>query len=229
MRNPLKSGKGSGVQASDLLFCYTGPVMRKHWFFDFDGTLCDTEADIKAAWREALRQLGRPCPDFDRLYTTGPTLDAIVKRLFPDAAPELVEQVRALFAPLYDQSGFPQTRPYPWMLTRLNALRAEGCRLYVATNKRYRPLEALRARLGWETLFDGWYAFDMYPGERLTKGELLVRAMREHGIAPEDGVMVGDTGGDIAAGKTAGLYTIGCTWGYGRAEDLNDADEIWNA
>lgn len=203
--------------------------MRKHWFFDFDGTLCDTEADIKEAWREAIRQLGRPCPDFDRVYRTGPTLDEMVARLFPGSGPDLVEQVRALFGPAYDQSGFPQTAPYPWMVTRLDALRAEGCRLYVATNKRWRPLAALRTRLGWETRFDGWYAFDMYAGERLTKGALLQRALAERGIAPEDAVMVGDTAGDITAGKTAGLYTIGCTWGYGSREELDGADEIWDA
>ena len=44
--------------------------MRKHWFFDFDGTLCDTEADIKAAWRAAIRGLGRECPRFDAVYRT---------------------------------------------------------------------------------------------------------------------------------------------------------------
>ena len=53
--------------------------MRQHWFFDFDGTLCDTEADIKSAWRAALRNLGRDCPHFDSVYRTGPTLDQVVR------------------------------------------------------------------------------------------------------------------------------------------------------
>ena len=203
--------------------------MRQHWFFDFDGTLCDTEADIKSAWRAALHNIGRDCPQFDRVYRTGPTLDQVVYMLFDDATPELVDAVKAQFRTCYDASGFPNTRPYPWVPGWLADLRAQGCSLYVATNKRWRPLKALRARLGWEDMFDGWYAFDMYEGRRLTKAELLAHVMKTRGIDPADAVMVGDTAGDVTAGKTAGMYTIGCTWGYGSREELEGADEIYDA
>lgn len=200
--------------------------MRTHWFFDFDGTLCDTEADIKAAWRATLRDLGRDCPQFDAVYRTGPTIDQVTHMLFADATPALVEDIRARFAPHYDASGFPATRPYPWIPAWLDDLKAAGARLYIATNKRFKPLGSLLRRLGWETRFDGVYAFDMYPGERLTKAALLLRAMHERGIRPDDAVMVGDTAGDIAAGRAAGLWTIGCTWGYGVRAELEGADEI---
>ena len=202
--------------------------MRHHWFFDFDGTLCDTEADIKAAWRAAIRGLGRECPQFDSIYRTGPTLDQVTYMLFDDATPELVARIRELFGPAYDASGFPQTHPYPWVLGWLAQLRAQGCSLYVATNKRWRPLVALRTRLGWENVFDGWYAFDMYEGRRLTKAELLAHVMETRGIDPADAVMVGDTAGDVIAGKAAGMYTIGCTWGYGSRDELEGADEIYD-
>ncbi len=199
--------------------------MRKHWFFDFDGTLCDTEEDIKVAWRAAIRGLGRECPDFDRIYRTGPTLDQVAHALFADCTPELVERIRELFRPNYDESGFPNTRPYPWVETWLDQLKADGCHIYVATNKRWRPLCALMRRLGWEHRFDGYYAFDMYPGLRLKKAELLAHVMKELGIDPTDAVMVGDTRGDVDSGRAAGMYTIGCTWGYGTPEELEGADE----
>ena len=213
---------------SGLWFWYNGAAMRHHWFFDFDGTLCDTEADIKAAWRAAIRGLGRECPQFDSIYRTGPTLDQVTYMLFDDATPELVARIRELFGPAYDASGFPQTHPYPWVLGWLAQLRAQGCSLYVATNKRWRPLEALRTRLGWEDVFDGWYAFDMYEGRRLKKAELLAYVMETRGIDPADAVMVGDTAGDVIAGKAAGMYTIGCTWGYGSRDELEGADEIYD-
>jgi len=203
--------------------------MRKHWFFDFDGTLCDTEADIKEAWRASIRALGRECPHFDAVYRTGPTLDQIAYELFDDATPELVEQIRAQFKVCYDASGFPRTNPYAWIPGWLAALKAQGVSLYVATNKRFSPMGALMRKMGWEELFDGYYSFDMYPGERLKKHELLLRVMAERGIDPADAVMVGDTKGDVDAGKAAGLYTIGCTWGYGSREELEGADEIYDA
>ena len=203
--------------------------MRTHWFFDFDGTLCDTEADIKVAWRAALRDLGRDCPQFDSVYRTGPTLDQIAYELFDDATPELVERIRTLFKSSYDASGNPLTAPYPWVPAWLADLKAAGAHLYVATNKRFSPMGALMRKMGWEELFDGYYSFDMYPGERLKKHELLLRVMRERGISPDDAVMVGDTKGDVDAGKAAGLYTIGCTWGYGSRDELEGADEIHDA
>lgn len=203
--------------------------MKTHWFFDFDGTLCDTEADIKSAWRAVIRKLGRECPQFDAVYKTGPSIDQVTYMLFDDATPELVEQIRTLFKTYYDQSGFPETKPYPWIPAWLADLKAKGCRIYVATNKRFNPMGALMRKMGWVELFDGYYSFDMYDGLKLKKAELLKRVMAERGIDPADAVMVGDTRGDVEAGKGAGLYTIGCTWGYGTREELEGADEIHDA
>ena len=215
--------------------------MRQHWFFDFDGTLCDTEADIKSAWRAALRNIGRDCPHFDRVYRTGPTLDQVVYMLFDDATPELVNAVKAQFRTCYDAGGFPATRPYPWVPAWIADLKRQGCHVYVATNKRWNPTRLLMAKLGWDELFDGYYTFDMFvdserlagtlalPRRALSKAELLAEVMRLRGIDPADAVMVGDTKGDVASGASAGMYTIGCTWGYGTREELEDADEIYDA
>ena len=202
--------------------------MRRHWFFDFDGTLCDTEADIKSAWRAALRNLGRDCPHFDRVYRTGPTLDQVVYMLFDDATPELVDAVKAQFRTCYDAGGFPATRPYPWVPGWIADLKRQGCHVYVATNKRWNPTRLLMAKLGWDELFDGYYSFDMF-AKPLSKAELLAEVMRQRGIDPADAVMVGDTKGDVTSGAAAGMYTIGCTWGYGTREELEDADEIYDA
>ena len=202
--------------------------MRRHWFFDFDGTLCDTEADIKSAWRAALRNIGRDCPHFDRVYRTGPTLDQVVYMLFDDATPELVDAVKAQFRTCYDAGGFPATRPYPWVPGWIADLKRQGCHVYVATNKRWNPTSILMEKLGWDVLFDGFYSFDMFANP-LSKAELLAEVMRQRGIDPADAVMVGDTKGDVTSGAAAGMYTIGCTWGYGTCEELEGADEIYDA
>ena len=222
--------------------------MRRHWFFDFDGTLCDTEADIKSAWRAALHNIGRDCPQFDRVYRTGPTLAQVVYMLFDDATPELVDAVKAQFRTCYDAGGFPATRPYPWVPGWIADLKRQGCHVYVATNKRWNPTRLLMAKLGWDELFDGYYSFDMFvdparsprrgdptkadamvPQRALSKAELLAEVMRQRGIDPADAVMVGDTKGDVTSGAAAGMYTIGCTWGYGTREELEGADEIYDA
>ena len=59
--------------------------MKHHWFFDFDGTLCDTEEDIKNAWRATIRELGLDLAPFEMLYVTGPSLDDMVRTMWPES------------------------------------------------------------------------------------------------------------------------------------------------
>ena len=70
---------------------------------------------------------------------------------------------------------------------------------------------------------------DTTDGRPLSKAELLAEVMRLRGIVPADAVMVGDTRGDVVAGSAAGMYTIGCTWGYGTRAELEGANEIYDA
>ena len=204
----------------------------RHWFFDFDGTLCDTEADIKNAWRATIRELGLDLAPFEELYSTGPSIDDMVRLMWPESADDgLIADVRAAFVRHYDASGFPLTEPYPGIVERLNALKSGGARIYIVTNKRYSATCALVDRLGWQGFFDDVYSSDKYkdgPIGKLRKPALLAQAMKEQGATAEDAVIVGDTHLDIEAGKANGLRTIGVTWGYGTREELEKAcaDEI---
>ena len=206
--------------------------MIRHWFFDFDGTLCDTEADIKNAWRATIRELGLDLAPFEELYSTGPSIDDMVRLMWPESADDaLIANVRAAFVRHYDASGFPLTEPYPGIVERLNALKSGGARIYIVTNKRYSATCALVDRLGWQGFFDDVYSSDKYkdgPIGKLRKPALLAQAMKEQGATAEDAVIVGDTHLDIEAGKANGLRTIGVTWGYGTREELEKAcaDEI---
>lgn len=201
-------------------------AVRRHWFFDFDGTLARTGEDIIAAWKKSLSDLGRECPRFDEVFTIGPTIDKVVYDLFDDASPELVEKVVERFRVNYDESGFPNTIPYPGVPEWLDALKSSGAKLYIVTNKRHAPTQKIVKKLGWDSLFDGVWSFDSMPGMRYRKPDLLARLLSEMGISHSDSVMVGDTKGDIDAGSVNGMHTVGVTWGYGSREELVGADEI---
>ena len=56
----------------------------KFCFFDLDGTLADTDADIRLAWKKAISDLGLECPDFDARFVSGPPFDEMARTLFPD-------------------------------------------------------------------------------------------------------------------------------------------------
>jgi len=213
--------------------------MQRHWFFDLDGTLFDTEDDIKLAWRETIHSLGRECPRFDELYSTGPSLGDMAAILFPDEPDKaaLVAAIRTAFAPIYDSSGFPTTLPYPQAVQWIGELKASGARLYVATNKRMAPTRLILSKFDFLDFFDGIYTSDMYLGAEhappgiptdrtVGKAQVLAAALAERGIAPSDAVLVGDTHLDVEAGKANGMRTIGVTWGYGTREELSAADEV---
>jgi len=48
--------------------------------------------------------------------------------------------------------------------------------------------------------------------------------MEQFGVSCAETVMVGDSINDIKAGKSAGVFTIGCEFGYGTSAELKDAD-----
>ena len=200
--------------------------MRHHWFFDLDGTLARTGEDIIAAWKQSLVDLGRECPHFDEVFTIGPTLDKVVYQLFDDASPALVEQMVARFRPNYDESGFPNTVPYPGVPEWLRSLKAAGAKLYIVTNKRQAPTQGIVRKFGWNALFDGVWSFDSFPGVKYKKPDLLAHLLATYAIDPSDAVMVGDTKGDVDAGRANGVYTVGVTWGYGSREELENANEL---
>lgn len=199
------------------------------WFFDFDGTLVDTERDIVLAWKATIAKLGLSCPHFDEVYRTGPSINEITKRLFPDHPDidALIAAVRANFAVLYDSSGFPNTKPYPGVEAWLAKLKARGDKVFIATNKRCRALEIIIHNLSWPErgLIDGWYTSDKDPANIRRKPVFLADALKELGAAPADCTMVGDTKDDIEAGRANSMRTIAVTWGYGEAADLLLADE----
>ena len=96
--------------------------MFTHWFFDLDGTLARTGEDIVAAWKAALRSLGRDLSRFDEVFRIGPPIEKMVYALYDDATPELVAELVAAFKPLYDGGGFPNTDRTGWRREKRRAI-----------------------------------------------------------------------------------------------------------
>ena len=200
--------------------------MRKFWFFDLDGTLADTDRDIREAWKAALRDLGLDCPRFDEVFVAGPPIDEMTRRLFPDRfSPALADDVRRLFASHYDGDGFPNTYEYPGVLDEVRAVAAAGATAAIVTNKRHAGATAMARRFGWNGVFAGGvWSGDMFPGRKLAKTELLAVVMQRLGAAPGESVMVGDTASDFEAARANGVFSVGVEWGYGRPDELAEAD-----
>ena len=202
--------------------------MYKHWFFDLDGTLARTGEDIILAWKGAIRAVGRDLTHFDEVFRIGPTLEQMVYALYDDATPELVADLMARFKPLYDESGFPNTVPYPGVPELLTAIKASGGRAYIVTNKRHNATQLIAKKFGWDKALDGIWSYDTFE-TKYKKPELLAKLLKDFAIDPRDAVMVGDTKGDVDAGEANGMATIGVTYGYGTPEEVAAADVVFGS
>ena len=205
--------------------------MKRHLFFDLDGTLADTDGDIRLAWKAAMSRMKLECPTFDRDFVAGPPIEKMAQTLFGADFPlERCAELRRLFGECYDTGGLPTTVEYPGMPETLEELSRRGCTLAIVTNKRHAGALAVAAKFGWARRFAKIYAGDMHDANpaigRMDKTKLLGFAMRELCAAPEDSIMVGDTAGDFAAARANGVESVAVAWGYGKPEELAQADAI---
>jgi phosphoglycolate phosphatase len=205
--------------------------MKKLWFFDLDGTLADTDRDIREAWKATLVDLGLECPGFDASFVAGPPIEDMARTLFPEIYTDaLGAAIRKGFGEHYDNDGFPNTVEYPGIIDRVRELKASGATVVVATNKRYVGARLIAKKFGWERIFDGVYAGDMFKDDpaigKMTKSALLAFLMRKYAAAPDECAIVGDTKSDFVAAKDNGIESVGVAWGYGKPEELALASRI---
>lgn len=193
----------------------------KHLFIDLDGTLFRSEEDIRGAWRATLAELQLDCPQFERIFRVGPSLQAMTELLFPGAG--LASTIVPVFKRHYDSSPLLNTLPYPGVDGWLRGLSKEGHCLYTLTNKRLRPTEMLVRRHGWEGLFKAILGSDSFALRVPTKPAMLRMALERFGVEPTTAAMVGDTPEDVVAGKGAGTFTVACDWGYSSRDQLQNA------
>lgn len=205
----------------------------KYFFFDLDGTMADTDRDIRESWKSALKDLGIECPTFDRDFVAGPPIDEMAKKLFPDRfTPELAEAIRIGFARHYDHDGYPNTTEYPGVMEAVRRLKARGDHVSIVTNKRYVAACGVARHFGWTADLDGIYAGDMdvalgLPGAvKLRKPELLKRVIESLKAPLADCTMIGDTISDFEAAEKCGITSIGVAWGYGKSDELARAGRI---
>ena len=189
-------------------------------FFDFDGTLGDTEPDIRQAWRNTLAKHSLDDDRFKQVFRVGPSLHETSKLLFPDATGEFRHVIEETYKSFYDDAETYDAIPYPGITDAVKRLAADGVKMFVVTNKRLKPLRKLVAKFGLNEYCTGLFTPDIFdPEHPFSKPELVKLALRvANPPCPADVLIVGDTEIDILSGKASGLSTCGVTWGYGSRE-----------
>jgi len=182
--------------------------------FDLDGTLVDSRVDLAAAGnaaRAALRLSALPVEAVTAMIGDG--AGKLLERLIPDGTQDDRAVGMAAFTRHYAAHLTDQTRAYPGIPDLLAALRREGWRIAVATNKPALFAKPILDRLSlpFDALRGGEAGKKPDPG-------MLREVMDELASSPAETWMIGDHHTDLQAAAAAGVRSIHCTWGFGRRE-----------
>ena len=197
--------------------------MKKTVLFDLDGTLTDSGEGIINCATLALRHFGLPIPAYEDMRTfVGPPLrDSFIRFGVPaDQADEAIRVYRSRYIP----TGMFENTPYPGVRELLEALRAEGYTLYVATSKPEKMSVTILEKFDLAKYFHRICGASI-DSSRSTKDAVIAYLLESSG-AKEDMVMVGDTKYDILGAKAHGIPAIGVGWGYGKVEEMEEAGAV---
>ena len=191
--------------------------MRRTLVLDLDGTLVDTVPDLVAALNRAMAERG--LAGFNRADTAA---------MVGDGARVLYTRACAARGAASDEGGFDafladytahaavESRAFPGAVEALGAMRAQGWRFAVCTNKPAAATHALLDALELSPWFAGVGGGDSFPARKPDPAHLLMTLAAAGGDAGA-AVMVGDHRNDVLAAAGAGVPCIFAGWGYGPA------------
>ena len=179
--------------------------------FDWDGTLFDSTQIIVRCIQAAVKDVGGTVPtDQAAAYVIGMALMQALAHAAPDVPPEkypqLGERYRHHYAAHYDDLSL-----FDGVLPLLDALKARGHLLAVATGKSRRGLDEVLRTVELKGVFDGSRTADETAGK--PDPLMLHELMAEFDVAPGRVLMVGDTTHDLQMAVNARCPSVGVSYG----------------
>jgi phosphoglycolate phosphatase len=191
-------------------------------FFDLDGTLVDSAADLATATNGMLRELGLPERPVEEIRSfIGEGSRNLVERSIAPRE-DLVETALPSWSGHYERVLLQCTRPYPGTLELLDRLIAHGWTLAVHTNKPSEMAREILRGLGMESRFAYVLGSDDGPA-RKPSAEGTRFLLEKLKLRSSEVVYVGDSRIDGETARAAGMPFIGVLWGFRPEAELLDA------
>lgn len=191
--------------------------------FDLDGTLTDPGLGITNSVAYALKHYGIEEADRTALYRfIGPPLAKSFEQYYGFSAEKSGEAVK-VYREYFSTKGLYENEVYPETVQMLEALKAMGCRLIVATSKPEKFANIILEHFDLKKYFD-FVAGATMDSSRSRKADVIAYALENCGISDvASAIMVGDREHDILGAKELGMDSIGVLVGYGSREELEKA------
>jgi phosphoglycolate phosphatase len=186
--------------------------------FDLDGTLVDTAQDLIGTLNWLLAEEGHPpLPLAEARPFIGRGARWMIERGFQAAkaplAPAEVQPRFERFIDRYQGHIADESRPFPGCVEALEALKAQGAKLCVCTNKMTGLSTALLNALDMMRLFDAVIGSDSTPAIKPDPRHLET-AISAVGGSMSRAIMVGDAATDAGAARAAKVPLILVSFGY---------------
>jgi len=190
-------------------------------FFDMDGTLIDSKADLCATVNHVRRDLGlAELPQDEVISHVGRGARHLLATAIPEKADD-VDSLMEVFMGRYGEHMLESVTLYPGVRSTLEELADRGWLLGINTAKPSFAVHAILEKFGLARLFGdaviaGGDCAEMKPSA-LPLRECASR-MRGHRLSPSDW-MVGDNWTDIDCATNGGIKSAFCTYGFGTIRD----------
>ncbi|WP_225046786.1 HAD hydrolase-like protein [Lacticaseibacillus kribbianus] len=196
----------------------------KHLFFDFDGTIADSQRGIVDGIHHMIEASGlAPLDEATYLTFIGPSLTQSLHRYYPDLGDAAVRAAIRHYQDFYLDEGIFELEVYPGVTTALADLREAGYQINIASAKPEPMLAKILPHFDLSDYFDGVYGATIDESIRSTKAAVLAYALENAEALPEDSLMIGDRDNDMLGGAQNGTKTLGVLYGFGDAAELMNA------
>ena len=190
-------------------------------FFDLDGTIIDSRADLAAAVNATREKLGfAPIPMEQAISFVGRGARHLLENAIPEAAGRF-DEIWPMYKEQYAAHMLDTTTLYPGVRSTLAELADRGWLMGINTNK---PNFAFG-----RGVVAGGDCPEMKPSPMPLRQ--AASQLRGHRLSSHDW-MVGDNWTDMECGQAAGIKTAFCTFGFGHLNEsrytikINRMDEL---
>lgn len=199
--------------------------------FDWDGTLHDSMKIYKKAFLEAYQYLveekhapSKVWKDEDIQVFLGKNPKEMWESFEPKLSKEVIESASGIISKSMEKSiTNHEAVLYHYALDTLEYLKNKGYKLIYLSNSKTYYMNAMDNAFNLCKYFDMMLCSEMY--NFISKKYILERVIKS---LPKEIVMIGDRDLDIETGKYNQTLTIGCSYGYGTSNELENADLIIN-
>lgn len=192
-------------------------MKKPYIFFDFDGTVINTNEIIIDSWNAtALKYLGHTLETDAILKTFGETIRYTSSVWFPEVP---VDEAVAYYRDYQNAHCEGKVRLFEGMPELIGELREKGYKVCLVTSRTKATSMAYLAEFGMTDKFDVIITCDDTTVHK-PDPEPLNMAIRYlasdigKGIEPSECIMIGDTKFDIGCGNNAGVDTVIVEWAH---------------